>query len=443
MSTVMIRPVFPLAVLTVLSVAPVAAQTPLTLEQAVTRAVEQNPDARIAASAEREATHRVVQARAGYLPRADITEAWQRGNQPVFVFGSLLAQRRFTAADFALDALNRPEAIDNFRAAIGVEQTLYDGGATSARVRAARVGLNLAATGRTRVGQALAVAVTEAYGQALLADASRRTADAALEAADADLERTRNRRDAGLVTDADVLAVEVHRAAVEEARIRADAAARIARAQLNILMGAPLDDAYTLAMPVPQDASVAAGVPALEAEALTRRPEVVESSLRAQLADADRDSARAAWLPQVVAHAGWETNGHTWNARSGSWLAGTSVRLNLFRGLADRARLAEVVETTRRRALEHEQVEAAIRLEVRTAVAELDAARARVAVTERVVAQAEESQRIVRDRYEQGLADVASLLRAAEAAVQAQEQQMRARVDVLVESASLERVLGR
>ena len=44
----------------------------------------------------------------------DASETWQRGNQPVFVFGSLLNQRRFTAADFALDALNHPDAIDNF-----------------------------------------------------------------------------------------------------------------------------------------------------------------------------------------------------------------------------------------------------------------------------------------------------------------------------------------
>src|SRR5690606_29411376 len=84
------------------------AQEPLTLSQAIDRATSSNPDARIAAVAEQEAAQRVVQARAGYFPRADVTETWQRGNQPVYVFGSLLNQRRFTADDFALDALNHP-----------------------------------------------------------------------------------------------------------------------------------------------------------------------------------------------------------------------------------------------------------------------------------------------------------------------------------------------
>ena len=84
-----------------------------------------------------------------------------------------------------------------------------------------------------------------------------------------------------------------------------------------------------------------------------------------------------------------------------------------------------------------------MRLEVRGAVSRLETARARESLARGVVNQAAERQRIVRDRYEQGMADVTALLRAAEAVVQAQEQQIRARVDVLVEAAGLDRALGR
>jgi len=123
------------------TVSPAHAQVPLTLQEAIARATAGNLDARIAALAEKEAAHRVDQARAGYLPRVDASETWHRGNQPVFVFGSLLNQRRFTEADFALDALNHPDALDNFRVAVGAEQSIYDGGATRARVRAAELGV--------------------------------------------------------------------------------------------------------------------------------------------------------------------------------------------------------------------------------------------------------------------------------------------------------------
>jgi len=55
-------------------------------------------------------------------------ESWQRGNQPVFVFSSLLSARQFGAANFAVDALNYPDANGFFHASLGVEQLLFDGG---------------------------------------------------------------------------------------------------------------------------------------------------------------------------------------------------------------------------------------------------------------------------------------------------------------------------
>ena len=59
------------------------------------------------------------------------------------------------------------------------------------------------------------------------------------------------------------------------------------------------------------------------------------------------------------------------------------------------------------------------------------------------MAQARESRRIIRDRYDAGLTDVASLLHATDAVVEAETQQTAARVAVLTETAALERALGR
>ena len=85
----------------------------------------------------------------------------------------------------------------------------------------------------------------------------------------------------------------------------------------------------------------------------------------------------------------------------------------------------------------------AARLDVRIALARVHAARATEAVGRAAVEQARESRRIIRDRYEAGLTDVASLLRAAEAVVQADTQQTAAQVAVLTQTAALERTLGR
>ena len=422
--------------------APAAAQTPLTLTEAIARARAQNPDAGSTAAAEREAAQRVTQARAGYLPKVDVVESWQRGNQPVFVFSSLLAQRQFTAADFALGALNHPDALDNFRSAVMVEQSLFDG-ATRANVAAAGIGHDMATASRMMVDHDLAASVTDAYGRVLVAAAASQSAAAAAETARADRELAGNRRDAGLVTDADVLQLDVYVSRTREQQIRAASDERIARAQLNQLMGEPLGEAFALDRSPAAAAIDATDLASLEAEALENRPDVKLAALQEQLAGATQTAARAAFLPQVAAQGGWEFNGGAWNTRTSSWVVGAVARINVFHGFADKARLAEAREQTTRRALEREKAETAARLDVHIAVARLDAARASEAVGRAAVEQARESRRIIRDRYEAGLTDVASLLRAAEAVVQAETQQTAAQVAVLTETAALERTLGR
>ena len=438
-----IYPVYLLYLLAALGVtAPVAAQAPLTLADAIARARAQNPDAGSAAAAERAAAQRVTQARAGYLPRVDVSESWQRSNQPVFVFSSLLAQRQFTAADFALPALNHPDPLDNFRSAVMVEQSLFNG-ATRASVSAAGIGREMATTQRMMIDHDLAVSVTNAYGRVLVAAATTQSAAAAVERARADRELAGNRRDAGVVTDSDVLQLDVFFSRAQEQQIRAASDERIARAQLNQLMGDALDAPFVLDRSAAAPAIDHTDLAALQAEAIRNRPDVKLAVLQEQLAGASLSAARAAFLPQASAQGGWEFNGGAWNARASSWMVGAVARFNLFNGFADKARLAEAREQTTRRAREREKAETSARLDVYTAVARLEAARASEAVGRATVEQARESQRITRDRYEAGLADVASLLRSAEAVVQAETQQTAAQVAVLTETAALERTLGR
>ena len=419
-----------------------AAQAPLTLADAIAHARAHNPDAGISAAAEREAVQHIGQARAGYLPKIDVTESWERGNQPVFVFSSLLAQRRFTAADFALGALNHPDAVDNVRSAVTVEQSLFDG-TSRASVTAAGIGRDMAAISRTLVDHDLAASVTGAYGRVLIAAAAGRSAAAATATAQTDRELAGNRRDAGRVTDADVLQIDVYLARSREQQIRFASDERIARMQLNQLMGEPLDQAFALDRPVAPLMIDTTDVSSLATEALKNRPDVKLAALQEKLAGVARTSARAAFLPQVVAQAGWEIDGGAWSTPASSWVVGAVARINVFHGFADTARLAEAREQETRRTLEREKAETAARLDVYIAVARLDAARASDAVGRAVAAQARESQRIIRDRYEAGLTDVVSLLRASEALVQAEAQQTGAAVAVLTETAALERSIGR
>jgi len=442
----MIRPSAVLLLIVLVGVAtPAVAQSPLTLADAIGRARAQNPDVGSSTAAEQEAEQRVTQARASYLPKVDLLGSWQRGNQPVFVFSSLLSQRQFTAADFGLDALNHPAPIDNVRSAVAVEQPVFDA-SSRANVAAARMTRAIATVNRQALDLDLAAKVTAAYGRVLIATATNRSATAAVETVRADRELAGHRRDAGLATDADALQVDLYVSRAREQQIRATSEERIARAQLNQLMGEPLGTAFLLELLAPLPDAPAfddTALGSLEAEAIANRPDVKRAALQEQLAGTAKAAARAAFLPEVRVQGGWEFNGGTWTTLTSSWVVGATARINLFNGFADTARRAEARELATRRALELKSAETAARLDVYTAVARLDAARASDLVGRTAVAQAHESQRIIRDRYEAGLADVASLLRAVEAVAQAETQEVTARVAVLTDAAALARTLGR
>ena len=433
--------IVPLLFVAVLMTLPASAQS-LSLSEAIERAKAGNPDVRAAAAAEREAAERITEARGGHLPKVDVSESWQRGNNPAFVFGSLLAQRRFTASDFALDALNHPDATDNFRAALSVEQSLFDR-AVSANLRAASIGRDMAATGRQLVDQDLTSAVTEVYGRVLIAAATARSTAAMVETARADRELAGNRREAGQVTDADVLRLDVYLARTLEQQVQATSDERIARARLNQLMGEPLSTIFSLDLTPPGIAIDITNLASLEEEAVKNRPEVALALQQEQLAAASVDAAQAAFLPQVAAQGAWELNGGSWNARSSSWGAGVVARVNLFHGFADKARLAEARAQASRRAHEREKAETMARLDVQIAIAGLEAARASEAVGRAAADRARESRRIIRDRYESGVTDVTTLLHSADDVLQAEAQQIAANVSVLTATATLQRAIGR
>jgi outer membrane protein TolC len=431
-----------LAWLAVLAVLPVtsAAQTRLTLDEAMVRARSDTPEARALAAASGEADARVRVARSGFFPRIDVSETVQRGNQPVFVFSSLLSQRRFTEANFAIPALNDPAPITNTRTAVALQQPVFDAGLTRLAVQAARLGREMATVERERAGQDLAVRAAEAYVRVLQLEAANRASAAAVAAADSDLQRARARRDAGVVTEADALMVEVHAADMRQRHISNEGDLAVARIQLAEAVGLPLSEPIELA---PVSTATRSVDESLIATALDTRWEGRAADLREQLAANAHRSARAQYLPTFGVEAGWELNGSTFADQRSSWVVGAQVQMNLFRGFADAARAAEARYAIDRASAERERIARSIEVEVRAAIAQLTAARARQDAGRAALTQARESQRIIRDRYESGLAGVTDVLRAAEATLDAESRATAADTDVILRTVALDRALGR
>jgi outer membrane protein TolC len=93
----------------------------------------------------------------------DFVEGFTRGNNSVYVFGTLLTQRQFTAANFALGFLNTPPPLDDFRTAFLATMPLYDAGQTSRMVQNAKLQAQSAQKGRERTRQEVVFQVVNAY----------------------------------------------------------------------------------------------------------------------------------------------------------------------------------------------------------------------------------------------------------------------------------------
>jgi outer membrane protein TolC len=409
---------------------PLWAQGPLSLHDALKLALEKHPSVEAGKDAVKAAETRIGEARSGYLPKLNYSESWARSNNPVFVFSSLLTQHQFGAENFAIGTLNRPDALNNFQSQLTVDQVVYDGGQTRLTLKSAELGRGMSAEDQRGVTMNVIAGVVRSYHGAVLAAESLKVANEAVRSAEADLSRAEAIRAAGMATDADVLSIRVHLAAVREQQIRRKADVEVAVAALNEALGLPLAESHDLSTPLTAVSLKDIPLADYEKESLAQRPEARQARLATSLAENQGAAARSALLPQVVAHAGFEADRQRFATRGGAnWIASLSLRWNLFNGLADKARIDEAAYGLgRARALET-RAGAQIRLQVRRAYADFQSAQQRIEVAEAAVAMAQESLRITKNRYESGLSNVTDLLRTETALLEAKTRRLAAVYD--------------
>ena len=419
------------------------AQGTLSIVDAVRLALDQNPVLRASGAAEGGAAERLVQARAGFLPTIDYSETVQYGTNPVYVFGSLLEQHRFEASNFELARLNRPDPLTNFSSRISVEQTVFDGNRTRDEMRQAQAGLEMTREQTRQLRMEVLEAVAEAYYAAVLAQENQRVSEESLATAEADLERAVSLREAGMATDADALSLRVARAEAQERLIHAENDLANAQARLNDLLGEPLAAPYSLSSPLRPAAPVQSELAEFERQALAERPEARQAGLSLAQAEAGESMARAAFLPDIKIQGTFEANRQGFAARGGTnWMTGMTLHWNLFRGSADRARLAEARFLKVQREQEQRRVSSSLQLQVRQAFLSLHAANRRMDVGVAAIAQAEENHRITANRYEAGLANATELLRSQTSLSEAKTRYLAAVFDQRVSTIRLARAAG-
>ncbi len=391
----------------------------LTLHQAINAALAQSPEAAIARAGNLEAKAGASQARTMLLPQLNFTEDISRGNDPVYVFGTRLRQRQFTQADFALDSLNFPPPIGNFSTRFSGQWAAFDSFKTQKEIHRADLFKASATSSSKAADQQIVSRVVAGYQQVLYAQRGIEVAQHEQETAAA-LESSVNEHvKAGLAVESDRMSAQVNVAARKEELIAAQGDLELAWAALREAMGAPNLKATEL-KPIEAHA-FPQGV--LEEEITTAqktRPDLMALG-QAQSAQASAvGAAKSDFGPRVSAYGNWQEDRPSFDGSGGnSWVSGVQISIDIL-PLTKRTQLARESAAKQKIDAQVAAIQQHLRLEVsqahthrRIAALQLETARA-------AMDQSAENLRILRNRYDAGLATITDLLRAEDAERQSQ-----------------------
>jgi outer membrane protein TolC len=333
-----------------------------------------------------------------------------RSDDPVAAFGTRLRQGRFTEADLALDALNDPNAVEDWQGALDLRWAALDA-ARWEDMAAAEHSARAAELSSGRAAEAVVFRTRVLYLEAVGAEARLRAARAAEAAARSTAEVVGRRFTEGLGTEADVLQAEANLAgamAVATSAVRevADAQGRLTL-HLGLPAGVAVATADTTLAPVPEGPLV---TPVQDSGL---RSDLRASLERTEAAAAGARKASASRLPVLAAFARISSHApEAFGDRGNDLTMGVQVSVPLFTGgalgaAADEARALERVA----RAEHQDRVETA-RIELEESLRAVEAARQGARASDAARAAADEAYRLVSRRFQEGMATTAELLQA-------------------------------
>lgn len=429
----------------VLAVAPPAAAqsaTPLTLtlDEAVARAVA--------------ASHRLAEGRARQQA-AEATVVVRRKSDDPSLTASVGYTRTNHVDEFGVPQPNGtlrviyPDIPDNYRSRVELAWPVYTGGRTHALERAAEAEASATGKDLETARLDLRLEVARAYWALVTARETVRVLEDALGVADRSLADVRTRVEAGFLPPNDVSRSEAQRGRSELLLIEARGRVESVTLDLARLLG---EAAPVTVQPAERlDGGTAPGADAktLVTEALAQRPELSALTQRADSITARLDAIAATKKPQVAFVSGydWANPNPRIFPRQDKWQDSFDLTFNVSwqfwdsgRAQAERAEaLANQTVLVERRREAASQIQA----DVQKGLVDLATSRAALAPARLALTAAQETRRVVNDRFEAGVATTLDVLDAQLAEMQAELDRTRVLADIRLAEARLSRVLGR
>ena len=337
--------------------------------------------------------------------------------------------------------------IDNHTWTIEARQPLFAGGGIVANYQANKIAQDAAAVEESARSQDVVLDVKVAYFNILRAQRLRDTSGQAVEMLAAHRDFAQNFFRVGLIPKNDLLQAEVELANGKQSLIRAQNAVELAKSRLNTILKRDLSTPVEVVDILDYKPFNQTFSECLET-ARRQRPELKISALRAEQAGKLVRVAQSEFFPTVSVAGNYARYGST-PALSGtdykereSWQVMAVASWNFwewgktkFRVDAGRAAENQAIDQTR-------ELNDQVALEIKNAYLLQQEAESQIAVSQKVIEQAEENFRISEARYQERVARSTEVLDAQTLLTKARSEYSNALADYNISYARLQRAMG-
>jgi outer membrane protein len=408
--------------------APVLADT---IEAALVRAYQTNPQLNAQRASVRATDETVPQALSGYRPRVAVTASG--GAQYTDVISASTA----TGATARLHGTQLPRAVG-----ATISQTLFNGNQTANRTRAAESQVSSAREGLRVLEQSVLLAAATIYMDYLRDSAIVEVQRSNVRVLEQTLKQTRDRFNVGEVTRTDVAQSEAQLAAGRTQQLTAESNLTTTRSNFRRIIG---NEPEALAPGSPVDRYLPATLPTAIELGLTQNPNVTASMFGIDVSYLNVKVNEGALFPTLTLQASAQQAYEQSITANRQFVASGIAQLSvpIYQGGGEYALIRQSKESLAQQRLNLEQVRDQTRATVVQAWGQLLAGRAQVASAQSQVSASEIALNGVREEARAGQRTTLDVLNAQQALVNARVALVTAQHDRVVASYSVLNAVGR
>jgi len=383
---------------------------PLRLDAAIGIALDNNPDIKMAMARIQQAQAGLNQSRALFWPSVRLYTEYMQGDAPSAYLFKTIDQRQLPPNT----NFNDPGWFQNFESGVQGAYNLFNGGQDWLSHKMAATGLSISHADRSAMRNMLTAATIRAYYDVLAAQHYIEISQESVDTVAEQLRVMRVRFNAGGALKSDILSLEVRLAQAKEALLISQNKKTLALTALIQVLGTAPDQELELADGSAVVHDLPATYEAAVAYTIAHRPEIKKIKQQIMRQRMAMDQIKGQYLPRLDAVGRYyvDDDAMGYNLDRDNWTAALMLNWDLFTGLstrADRQRARAMLEELL--AADHKTV-LDVKMDVKNAYANLDAAGARLQVATSSVAAAEESLSLVKRQYEGGSATITRYLEA-------------------------------